>query len=88
MSLTNEVGQTTKAIGRAFKGEPICLLVLEDRGAAALVAGANERTRRPIGYRKEWLYRFEPELFGKLREAWERGDSDALTALWAVSAHL
>lgn len=88
MHLTNDVGRKTKVIGRAYAGEPICLFVLRDNGASALVVGENESKPRPIGYKKEWLYRFEPGLFRRLREAWERHDAEELTQLWAETPPL
>lgn len=85
--LTNERGQRRRVIGRAYAGEPLCLLIVADNGPTALVVGEQERQPRPIGYKKEWLYRFSAELMEKLRKAWDRDDKEELTRLWANAPH-
>ncbi len=87
MGLANEVRQTKKVIGRAYAGEPVSLLIVADRGAAALVIGESEQGPRPIGYKKEWLYEFKADLMANLRKAWERRDTEELTRLWANAPH-
>lgn len=83
MSLTNDTGQNQTAIGRAYAGEPISLLVLSDNGLSAVVVGEQERAPRPTGFKKEWLYQFKADLFVKLRKAYERRKTEELTRLWA-----
>jgi hypothetical protein len=83
MVLTNEQDKNERAIGRAHAGEPVSLLIFADNGSTALVIGEQEQPPWPIGYKKEWLYEFSAGLFGKLRKAWERRDTDELTRLWA-----
>lgn len=83
MALTNEQGQTQRAIGRAYAGEPISLVVLSDKRSLAIVVGDQEREPRPIWFKKECLYRFRADLFAQLRKAHQRQDEDNLTRLWA-----
>jgi hypothetical protein len=83
MTLTNERGRlstTSTVIGRAFGDEPIKLMVLSDWGTAVEVR--REGDRDSIGFRKEYVYRFEPILFQQLLEAFNAGNQQELVALW------
>lgn len=81
MSLQNDTGRQTPVIGRAFGDEPVKLCVLSDRGAAVEVKAQGDQ--HSIGFRKEWVFRFDPLLFSKLSAAYSQRDSEALAALWA-----
>jgi hypothetical protein len=81
MGLTNENGQNETVLGRAFRDRPIKLIALSDRGAAVEVKA--EGDQHSIGFRKEWVFRFDPQLFSKLSAAYSQGDSEALSDLWA-----
>jgi hypothetical protein len=85
MAVTNGEGrispESTTLIGRAFKDEPVKLMAIADWGVALEVR--NEGGGGSIGFRKEWLYRFDAQLFSKPSAAYSWRDSKALRALWA-----
>ena len=81
MSFTNEIGRNEIVLGRAFKDRPVKLIALQNRGAAVEVKA--EGDQHSIGFRKEWVFRFDPQLFSKLSAAYSQRDSEALADLWA-----
>jgi len=85
MGVTNRVGQKRIVIGRAFGNEPIKLVALRDCGAAIEVIAEHEPENKAIGFGKEWLYSFEPQVFAKLRSAYQAGNTDQLSRLWATA---
>jgi len=85
MRLRNERGQKTVVIGRGFGDEPIKLVALRDHGQAIEVIAEHEPEDKAIGFRKDWLYSFKPELFAKLRSAYQAGNGERLSHLWATA---
>lgn len=81
MDLTNEIGQNEIVLGRAFKDRPVKLIIVSDRGAAVEVKARGDQ--HSIGFRREWVFRFDRQLFSKLSAAYSKQDSEALAALWA-----
>jgi len=81
---SNEFGHKMKpAIGRAYADEPIKLFVIRELDRSADVIAEDEVEPHPIGFRREWLYRFEPKVFADLRAAYQRRDAVELRRLWA-----
>jgi hypothetical protein len=80
MSQTSGAGRLSTVIGRAYQDEPVKLMAVSDWGSAIEVR--REGDRDSIGFRKEWVYRFEPVLFGQLVAAFKAGDRQGLIALW------
>jgi hypothetical protein len=69
---------------RAFADEPARLHVVGVRGQVVDCFGTDET--RPMPFHLTRSYRFEPELYGELRAAFEADDRDRLAALWASAA--
>jgi hypothetical protein len=82
---TNENGQNSIVIGRAYGDEPIKLIAVSDWGSAIEVK--REGDIGSIGFRKEALYRFDRSLFEKLCEAFKEKDQKALMRLWNEAKH-
>jgi hypothetical protein len=82
---TNEMGQTSCVIGRAYGGEPIKLIPVSDWGNAVEVR--REGDRDSIGFRKDAIYRFDQGLFDSLRAAFEGKDRKTLMRLWSSAEH-
>jgi hypothetical protein len=81
---TNELGQML-VIGRAFGDEPVKLLAISDWGSAFEVR--REEDRDSIGFRKETIYRYDPELFEKLCAAFRVKDRKTVMRLWNDAKH-
>jgi len=86
MSQTSGPGRFPTVVGRAYRDEPIKLMAVSDWGRAIEVR--REGDRDSIGFRKEWLYRFEPKLFDQLVAAFKAGDYQGLIELWSTAERL
>jgi hypothetical protein len=64
MILTNDAGLLSTILGRAYHDEPVKLMAVADWGNAIEVR--REGDQSTIGFRKEWIYRFDSTLFAQL----------------------
>ena len=67
-------------IVRAFQNEPVKLKAVSYDDGRVEVAGVDEE--KSINLPQEFVYSFQDDLFGNLREAYERGDERSLSHLW------
>ena len=65
---------------RAFEDEPVRLVAVSTKGDTVEVAA--EGSLVTIGFPMSYVYEYLPDLYRKLREAWDRRDSVVLKSLW------
>ena len=64
----------------AYANEPVRLNALSVGTDYVIVAGQD--LTKTIGFPMDCVYRYEQELFERLRLAFKDGDADTLTQLW------
>ena len=69
-----------QVIVRAYGDEPVCLKALSLRDGRVEVAKEDES--KSISLPQSFVYRFTPDLFKKLREAYQSGDENGLKHYW------
>lgn len=69
-----------QVIIRGYGDEPVCLRALSLQDDRIEVAGSDES--KSICLPRSLIYKFTPDLFRKLREAYEREDKQALSRSW------
>jgi hypothetical protein len=67
-------------IVRALADEPVRLRLVGVRGQAVEAVGSDESC--PMPFHLYRTYRFVPELFEKMRRAFESSNRDALVRMW------
>jgi hypothetical protein len=73
-------------IVRNHKNQPVRLSALKIMPTYVLVAG-NDRSKA-IGFPRDCVFAFDDALFARLREAYENGPKEALSALWTAAKPL
>jgi hypothetical protein len=69
-----------KVMVRAFEDEPVKLVAVSTKGGTVEVGA--EGSPVTIGFPKGYVYEYLPDLYKRLREAWDRRDSVVLKSLW------
>lgn len=70
----------TQVIVRAYGDEPVCLNAVSLKNGRVEVAKGD--TSKSISLPQSFVYRFTPDLFKKLREAYQSGDVAELGQYW------
>ncbi len=65
---------------KGYQDGPSHLLLHGDGGEVVVVKSLT--TDATIGLQREWVFRWDEDLFSRLSEAYERSDSEALSELW------
>ncbi len=65
---------------KGFGAEPFGLRVCGRDGEVVVVQSLTSDAT--IGLHREWVFRWDEELFSRLNEAYERSDSETLSELW------
>jgi hypothetical protein len=68
-------------IVRAFGDEPVRLIAVSIHPDSIEVANPNDRAQS-IGFRPDYVYKFEDGLFNQLKAAYQLKQTDKLTVLW------
>jgi hypothetical protein len=71
-------------IVRALADEPVRLRLVGLRGKVIDAIGTDETC--PMPFHLTRTYRFDHDLFGKMRSAFDTEDRDTLNSLWNVAA--
>ncbi len=69
-----------QVIVRAYGDEPVCLKALSLRDGRVEVAKEDES--KSISLPQSFVYRFTPDLFKRLREAYQSDDKSELKQYW------
>ena len=79
--LGQEVGQSVKnsVLVRAYEDEPIVLTEVGREGDSVLVSGG---AGSMIGFRGDRVYAYSPEIFHRLRDAFDRRNTKLLASIW------
>lgn len=73
-------------IVRAFGDEPVRLRAINVHKGFVEVAGKDDT--KSVGFRRDWVFRFDEGLYGRLREAFDKGDEKSLIRLWQQASPL
>ncbi len=71
---------------KCYQDGPSHLLLHGDDREVVVVKSLT--TDAMIGLRREWVFRWDEDLFSQLAEAYERSDSEALSELWGLAEPL
>jgi hypothetical protein len=85
IELDPDGGMATRKVSvivRGFRDEPSELTAISRHGSKPMIAVVGADPSKPIGWPLASAFLFDAGLFGQMRAAFERGDNDALAALW------
>lgn len=85
MDATPKPVEREKVIVRAYGDEPVRLKAIAVRAGRVEVARTDES--KSMLYWSALVYRFTPDLFEQLRDAYNAKDTVALRALWQKAEH-
>lgn len=76
----------TEVMVKGFGDCPSHLGVVDTDAEVVIIQSLT--TDATLGFHREWIFRWDEDLFSRLSEAYERSDSGALSELWGLAKPL